>query len=46
MRRLAHLALVAVSGLALLLCGVALGVGLAVVVATVRLQDWLDGEGY
>ena len=38
-----RLLLIVASGTALVLCGLALGFGLAVVALTVRLQDWLDG---
>ena len=35
--------LIVVSGFGLLLCGIALGVGLAIVALTMRLQDLIDG---
>ena len=44
MRRAARLALAVISGCALLLGGAVLGLCLAVIVLTVRAQDWLDGE--
>lgn len=44
MKKVWRLTLIVLSGTALLLCGIALGIGLAVVALTVRLQDWLDGE--
>ena len=44
MRRAAALCLIVLSGAGLLLCGVAFGVGIAIVALTVRAQDWLDGE--
>lgn len=43
MRKAARLALIGISGIGILLCGVALGVGLAIVAVTVMAQDWLDG---
>lgn len=43
MRKSLHIALIALSGVGLLLCGIALGVGLAIVAVTVMAQDWLDG---
>lgn len=40
--RVSHGLLLAVSGAALLLCGVALGVGLAIIAAMVAAQDWIE----
>lgn len=43
MKRVWRLLLIILSGTALVLCGIALAVGMAIVALTVRLQDWLDG---
>ena len=43
MRKAIHFALIVLSGIGLVLCGIALGVGLSIVAVTVRAQDWIDG---